>query len=452
MNSTQMPDAEMGPFHNLPAPWKYDRIHNVTLLRTSNVNKKSEVNERIVQLCNYTDVYYNNRITAKIDFMQASASEAEIERFSLQPGDVVITKDSESPDDIGIPAFVAEKVNDLVCGYHLTICRPFESVISGRYLSYSLASRLSAYQFYLAANGVTRFGLTYQGTKNLRIAFPPVPEQKQIADFLDLKTAHIDALIAKKKELIEKLKEQRIAIITRAVTKGLDAAVPMRDSGVEWLGKVPKHWKCEKLQFNLREGVTNGLFKKRIFWGDGSRIVNVSDLYVHNDLIEESHLERLECTQDEIERYSAVHGDFFIVRSSLKLEGIGKSAMILDPSEKTVFECHIVRGRPDLERIFPRFLNLFLNSSYARAYFVSRANLVTMATIDQDKLKSLIVAVPTYNEQKTIAEAVDKRLNRIDSLLIAATRVIKRLLEYRVALITAATTGKIDVRNIAKHH
>lgn len=183
--------------------------------------------------------------------MKATATEAQIERFSLKIGDVVITKDSETSEDIGVPAYVAETKPNLVCGYHLTIIRPNSKLIVGTYLFYAVKSRLSAYQFYLAANGVTRFGQTSQGTKNLRIVFPTLSEQKQIAAFLDWKTGQIDALIAKKKQLIAKLKEQRIAVITQAVTKGLNPEAPLRDSGIPWLGEVPEHWDVRRLRFIL---------------------------------------------------------------------------------------------------------------------------------------------------------------------------------------------------------
>jgi len=236
-------------FPSLPTGWREERIHDVADLRTSSVDKKSEDGEAPVELCNYVDVYKNEKITAGLDFMTATATDAQIERFSVQIGDVIITKDSETAHDIGVPAYVAETKPSLVCGYHLTMIRPNEEFVHGSYLFYAVKSRLSAYQFYLAANGVTRFGLTTQGTKNLRIAFPSPVEQKQIADFLDWKTGQIDALITKKRQLIEKLQEQRIAVITQAVTNGLNPDAPMGDSGIPWLGDVPEHWEVRRLKF-----------------------------------------------------------------------------------------------------------------------------------------------------------------------------------------------------------
>ena len=100
-------------------------------LRTSNVDKKSEDGEKAVRLCNYVDVYKNDKITMSLDFMEATATEAQIERFALQVGDIVITKDSETPDDIGVPALITETAPDLVCGYHLAILRPNAEEITG---------------------------------------------------------------------------------------------------------------------------------------------------------------------------------------------------------------------------------------------------------------------------------------------------------------------------------
>src|SRR4029077_5783695 len=128
-------------FPGLPSSWREERIHDVAELRTSNVDKKSEEEENPVKLCHYVDVYTNDRITSDLDFMDATATAAQIDRFSLSVGDVVITKDSETPDDIGIPALIAESIPELVCGYHLTIIRPNEAYVFGDYLFYAVASR-----------------------------------------------------------------------------------------------------------------------------------------------------------------------------------------------------------------------------------------------------------------------------------------------------------------------
>ena len=113
-----------------------------------------------------------------------------------------------------------------------------------------------------------------------------------------------------------------------------------KDSGVEWLGEIPEGWDIKRLRFLLKDQFANGLFKKREYWGKGNPIINVFDVYTENNIVDGSTLDRVECDEEELSKYSALYGDFFFVRSSLKLEGIGKSATLLHPSEKIVFECH----------------------------------------------------------------------------------------------------------------
>ena len=217
-----------------------------------------------------------------------------------------------------------------------------------------------------------------------------------------------------------------------------------KPSNTDWIGSVPEYWEVKRLRFLLCARFTNGLFKKAEFWGDGNRIINVTDLYTGNDLVDETHLDRLECNAEELKTYSANHGDFFVVRSSLKLQGIGKSAVLINPSEATVFECHIVRGRPNLDEVHPRFLNLFMNSAYARQYFMTRSNVVTMATIDQERIKSLVVALPGYVEQQQIAAFLDWKTGQIDALIAKKQELIEKLKEKRLAVITQAVTKGLN--------
>ena len=239
-------------FDVLPAHWPEERIHDIAKLKTSNVDKKNKEDEDVVKLCNYLDVYNNSKIDSSIDFMVATASKSDIKRFTLKRGDVVITKDSEDPFDIGIPALINEDIDGLVCGYHLTIIQSDQERLLGNYLYYALEADRSKHQFALASNGVTRFGLTQQGTKNLKICVPSLDEQKKIADFLDYKTQQIDQLIEKKKNLIDRLKEKRIAVITNAVTKGLDKNTKIKPSGVDWLGDIPSNWDVMHLNHAIR--------------------------------------------------------------------------------------------------------------------------------------------------------------------------------------------------------
>ena len=206
---------------DVPEHWGIVRLRSHAAVRVSNVDKYSRGDQRAVRLCNYVDVYYNDFITSEMPFMRATASTAEIERFGLVHGDVLITKDSEAWNDIGVPALVSDTSPDFVSGYHLAILRPHRDRLLGEYLLRVLQSRV-AHQFHVAAKGVTRYGLSYSDIKSVRFPVPPLREQEAIVRHLDQATADFDAALAGVRREIELLKEYRARLIADVVTGRLD--------------------------------------------------------------------------------------------------------------------------------------------------------------------------------------------------------------------------------------
>lgn len=241
-------DSGMRWMGAVPEHWNLRRIRNVVDMRVSNVDKHTKEGELPVRLCNYIDVYKNDRITEGISFMRATATAEEIENFHLEPNDVLITKDSEVWDDIGIPALVEYTAQDLICGYHLALLRPRELLLNGAYLLRALQSPIISYQFHIAANGVTRYGLSHNAIKSVILPIPPLSEQSTIVSFFDHVDRRIRRYIRAKQRLIKLLEEQKQAIIHRAVTRGLDPSVPLKPSGVEWLGDIPEHWDVSRIK------------------------------------------------------------------------------------------------------------------------------------------------------------------------------------------------------------
>ena len=230
---------------DVPAHWEVRRLRTVAEMRVSNVDKHSKEGELPVRLCNYVDVYKNDRIAQAMPFMRATASWDEVERFRLRRDDVLITKDSETWNDIGVPALVTESADDLVAGYHLALLRPTDAIL-GAYLTRALQSKLVAYQFHVVANGVTRFGLTHQAIQSVWLPLPPLAEQAGIVRYLDYVDRRIRRYVEAKEKLIGLLEEEKQGIINQAVTRGLDPNVPLKPSGVEWLGDVPAHWEVQR--------------------------------------------------------------------------------------------------------------------------------------------------------------------------------------------------------------
>ena len=189
----------------IPEVWEVVRLAKVSEIRSSNVDKKSYPSEIPVHLCNYLDVYNNEYIDEKIDFMEATATTAEIEKFSLNKGDVIITKDSETADDIAVPSVVIEALNNVLCGYHLALLQPNAERVDSIFLSKLLSSTPINNQFVRLAQGLTRFGLNVSSIQNAIIPLPSLDEQHQIAQILSEVDTKIETEQAFKAEL-EQLK------------------------------------------------------------------------------------------------------------------------------------------------------------------------------------------------------------------------------------------------------
>lgn len=183
--------------------WHGTRLGDTATVIVSGVDKRSSPEETRVRLCNYMDVYYNDRIGLHCDFMVATASAAEIERCALRKGDVIITKDSETPHDIAKPAIVVEDMPGVICGYHLAILRPRREGAHGPFLAQLLGIPQVRHEFYRASNGVTRFGLGRHAIENLILELPSPAEQLRIAALLDSIDRHIDLLGSKLSALRE---------------------------------------------------------------------------------------------------------------------------------------------------------------------------------------------------------------------------------------------------------
>jgi type I restriction enzyme S subunit len=431
------------------ARWGTTRLKSVVDCRFSNVDKLSEDGELPVRLCNYTDVYYNESIVADRPFMQATATPLEVQRFRLAVNDVIVTKDSETADDIGIATVVRESAPDLVCGYHLALLRPRVRRYFGPFLQRVLSSNGLRQQMSVRANGVTRFGLGQGAIGGLVIPDPPFDDQQRIAEFLDRKTAVIDELIAKKERLVALLAEKRQALITQLVTKGLDPSVPMKDSGIEWIGKVPAHWDVARVKHVAR--MESGHTPSRSVpehWLDTNDIpwvsLNDTQWLAKNDYITDT---------------TYFINELGIANSSARLlparvvvftrdATIGKAAITTRPMAVSQ---HLIAWVCS-SAISPEYL---LRVFYAMEPALERFTFgATIRTIGMDDVRELMTPVPPALEQAAIVERVVAECARGDRARAAVETSIERLREYRQALITAAVTGQIDVsdeRAVAAH-
>ncbi|MDP2562780.1 restriction endonuclease subunit S [Psychrobium sp. 1_MG-2023] len=194
--------------------WEDLYLHDVAKIIVSPVDKKTVEGEIPVELCNYTDVYYNTRITKSLDFMKATAKQTEIDKFTLQVNDVIVTKDSETPGDIAVPALVSEDLNGVVCGYHLAIIRPQEDKVEGTFLNYLFSMPKTRYYFFTLATGATRFGLSVGGINKAHFTLPPLIEQQKIAAVLTSADKEIEFL----EQQLADFKQEKKALMQQVLT------------------------------------------------------------------------------------------------------------------------------------------------------------------------------------------------------------------------------------------
>lgn len=426
---------------DLPEGWRFLPLKRVAALRFSGVDKHSLPDEEPVRLCNYVDVYKNEVITSRIAFMKATATRAEIERFSLCRGDVLMTKDSETPDDIGVPAFVAETIPGVLCGYHLAMLRSDQRHMSGAFLSYVLRADGVRQQFHVAAKGVTRFGLGQGDLGTATVIAPPLEVQGRIARFLDRRVTTIDALVAKKEKLVERLREKRQATITETVMRGLDPNVVMKDSGSRYMGQIPAHWRVCRLMHltpDTRQ-IMYGIVLPGPHVAGGIPIVKSGDCHASR-----LKLERLHRTTPAIEapfaRARLRAGDIvYAIRGS-----VGAATIVPPEVEGANLTQDAARIAP-AKGVNSRWL-LYLVQSHAVWTQLEAGVLgATIKGINIRDLKRPYVPAPPSEEQGQIAQWLDQVTATIDATLAKTTRSIELLKEYRRALITEAVTGRLPI-------
>lgn len=318
-------------------------------------------------------------------------------------------------------------------------------------------SRFLKYAFALLYSGRVNFPSIKQttGIQNLdsdsylmeSFCFPVEEEQTQIANFLDHETAKIDTLIEKQQQLIKLLKEKRQAVISHAVTKGLNPQAPMKDSGVEWLGEVPEHWVVSKLKYfsSIQGGFA---FSSDSFVEEGIQILRIGNVYQNRLALERQPIFVSDKFLKELKDYHVTSGDLL-----MSLTGtLGKRdygfAVKVDTHGDFLLNQRVAKLLPFKDRVSPDYLiyvlwsDSYLTQLYSLPSGTKQANLA-----NSDVLGISIAIPPSKEEQKQIANYLKGKLSTFDSTISKAEAAIKLMQERRTALISAAVTGKIDVRN-----
>lgn len=390
--------------------------------RPSNVDKKSKPGESAVRLVNYTDVYYNQTIHHEMDLMEATASAEHIERFGVQAGDLIITKDSETPDDIGIPAIVGAASADMVCAYHLSLLRPDITKVDPYFLYWCLESSTTKAYWYASAFGVTRYSIQGGAVARLPIPDLDLDAQKRIVGYLDRETAEIDMMLSKLDDLKKALNARRVSVIRHVTQFGSD--------GSRWDTVPTAH-----LFGNIGSGTTPK--DQRHYTEDADGIPWVTTSELRESVITESN------KRVTLEAVTEV--------SSLKIHPAG--AVLIAMYGATIGRL----GTLGVDAAMNQACCAFSDPQGIDMRFFyytllgQRDDIVLLAVgggqpnISQTMLRRWRVPCPPSTEQKRIADELDEATARVDAMLEKVADLKSLLLERRAALITDVVTCKKEV-------
>lgn len=294
---------------------------------------------------------------------------------------------------------------------------------------------------------VNQWDLEHEALRNIPVLLPDLATQRHIADFLDRETARIDQLIEKKQRFIDVLAQKWAATVTFTLTNGLNSDAPKRDTSVSWIGEIPAHWSVAKLGHIGRSA--NGINIGGDAFGSGFPFVSYGDVY-RNPELPRAVRGLVQSSAEDRVRYNLKAGDVLFTRTSEVINEIGFSSVCMEDMPDAVFAGFLIRFRPMKGKLMPAFSKFLFRNERLRAFFSKEMMIVTRASLSQGLLQRMPVVVPPIEEQKEIAQYLQKTEDTFESVSEKTKASIDRLKEYRSALIAAAVTGQIDVASYAK--
>lgn len=438
-------ELDLRSFGEIPKHWAVIELGRIgTFSKGGGGTKEDEVDEGL-PCVRYGDLYTKHQFLITDTRARISAESAG--RYApILYGDLLFAGSGETIEEIGKSA-VNLITEPAFCGGDVILFRPSVE-IDATFLGYAADCSQAAYQKSCMGRGVTVMHIYASELKHLRLPLPPLDEQRDIAAFLDRETDQIDSLIAKKRLLIERLQEYRTALITRTVTRGLppeaaraaglDPSPRLKPSGVEWLGDVPEHWKV-------------GRFSREVDIAEGQVNPEIEP-YASMPLIAPNHIESGTGRLTQIETavgQAAISGKYLCGQGEVIYTKIrpALAKVVLAPMECLCSaDMYPMRSRGTITNDFLFFVML---SEGFTAWSVLEADRVAMPKINRETLSTLRLPIPPISEQHAMVSFLSRETARLDNLKRRVDLASERLHEYRAALITAAVTGKIDVRDSA---
>ena len=377
-------------------------------------------------------------------------TESEINAALLSEGDLLLTKSSGSSLHIGKTTLVTAEIAAMRCCYSNFMQRiRTKASFSPKLAWHVLNNELARNQFDLLSNsstGLANLNSTMVG--QILVIVPSLAEQTAIAAFLDRETGKIDELVAEQRRLMELLKEKRQAVISHAVTRGLNPAAPLQPSGIEWLGDVPAHWEVKplgRITLSRCDGPFGSGLKSEHYAESGVRVIRLQNIRAEGFNDSDAAFIDKEYHDDELTGHEVVAGDVLIAGLGDDNNLVGRACVAPGGIEPAMVKADCFRFRLDRERALPTFVATVLSVSATFDAGVLATG-TTRSRIPLSITCGRRIPLPPLAEQTTIVAHLERELATFDALTTEAQRAIALLQERRTALISAAVTGQIDVR------
>lgn len=362
-------------------------------------------------------------------------------RKLIKKNDFVINSRSDRRGSCGISEYEGS------CSLINTVLAPKNNMVN-QYYNYLFKTELFADEFYKWGNGIVDdlWSTKWSRMKNIMVPFPPLEEQRVIADYLDINCTQIDTIIAKEQSVIEKLQEYKRAIITNAVVKGLDLTVEMVDSGIEWIDSIPNHWKIKRLIFSayIRARLGWKGLKADEYTSEGHPFL--SAVNIQNDKLVWEDLNFINDNRyDESPEIKLELGDLLLVKDGA---GIGKCGVVDQlpyGTATTNSSLGVITPYPELNSMY---LYYFFESAIFQNYISRIKNGMGVPHLTQGNLKNIMVVIPPYCEQEAIVAYLDEKCSSLDSIILKKQALIDKLTEYKKSLIYEVVTGKKEVSHV----
>lgn len=390
--------------------------------------------------------FENGRIQFDRSYHISDERYNEAPEIQLKEGDLLVTKDGT----VGKMAYVDMLPDKASLNSHLLLIRPLENKFDNRFLFWLMSSSVfSGYTEY-AQDGTVMASLSQEKIGNFIAYFPEIAEQQAIADFLDKECARIDSIAADLEKQIALLQQYKKSLITETVTKGLDKSVPMKDSGLEWLGKIPAHWNFIRLKFmleNSSDSMKVGPFGSALsgsdFTDEGKWVYN-QRVVLDNNFSENTTFVSEEKFQ-EMRSFAVYPGDILITTRGT----IGKVAIVPEGANEGILHPCIIKFRVDKEMIIPELLQLIFNESdFVKDQFTLMSNATTIEVIYSYSLKDILLPVIPADEQTKIYGYLSKKCIVIDGIIAEKQKALTTITQHKKSLIYEYVTGKKRVKEV----